>query len=56
MTEYLKKSFMVRMGQGRAPKPEKCVRCGVLVDPVIYRLNRKPHCKECFSKPREVTE
>lgn len=50
MTEFLKKSFTVRFKS--PPKKEKCVKCGIPLDVVIYRINREPRCKECFKRPR----
>lgn len=47
MTEYLKKSFTVRFHT--PPAKEKCRKCGVPLAEVIYRLNREPRCKECFT-------
>lgn len=49
MTEYLKKSFTVRMHTPSKIKT-KCARCQTDLDEVIYRLNRQPVCKECFKK------
>jgi len=46
MTEYLKKSFTVRFKS--PPKKAQCVKCGIPLDVVIYRINREPRCKECF--------
>lgn len=50
MTEYIKKSFTVRMHTPSKIKM-KCARCGVELEEVIYKLNREPVCKECFKKP-----
>lgn len=55
MTEYLKKSFTVRFKSPAAK--EKCGKCGVELPEVIYRVNRKPRCKECFTnKPTNKTK
>lgn len=45
---YLKKSFSVYGGTPKA-KPEMCRACGIMLQEVIYRLNREPRCRDCFS-------
>lgn len=50
MTEYLKKSFTVRFHGNKAK--ERCAKCGMELQEVIYKLNHKPHCHACFKKPK----
>lgn len=50
MTEYLKKSFTIRF-HAKA-KTDKCVKCGIELPVVIYKLNREPVCHDCFKRPK----
>ena len=51
MTKYLTGNpFSVAMGG--TVREKKCDKCGAPLQEVVYTLNRKPVCKECFNKPK----
>ena len=53
MTKYLQGGpFSVAMG-GTGASVKQCDKCGAPLQEVIYTVNKRPVCKECFNKPKE---